>query len=123
MTAILVAYIVVAFVCMTWVVLWEFIKHGNYPEEMEELYTVVGFGFLWPVSVAWELYCEWKHPYPIGYIAPRTEKRDWPLKCPTCGDARVIYHAGKWLNMSAPDPMGAEIQNCPGCGDKLGPIA
>lgn len=119
MTAILIAYIIVSIVCMLWTLGREFILHGNYPEEMAELYTVVGFGFLWPVSIPWELYCE--HKYPVGYD-PRSPQDNWPLKCPTCGDTRVIYHAGKWLNMSAPDPMGAEIENCPGCGDKLGPI-
>lgn len=123
MTALLIAYVVVAFICMAWVTLSEFVKHGSYPEEMEEVYTVVGFGFLWPVSIAWELYCE--HKYPIGYDAGppkedvKTKLAGEGLACPVCGDLRVVKHGDKWLDMSASEPDEASIKDCPGCRSKL----
>lgn len=135
MTALLVAYVVVAFICMVVVTLSEFIKHGTYPEEMEELYTVVGFGFLWPVSIAWELYCEWKHPPPvIGRLTEEDLDRAVNgsvihTKCIHCGDVRVIYSdfksatkgylSPRWWQFC--DGIQAECSTCPYCGKELPP--
>jgi hypothetical protein len=60
MSTILDAYFVVSIVCAMWVLLRGYITHSRFPEEMEELYVYVGFGFLWFVSVPWTLYEEYQ---------------------------------------------------------------
>lgn len=128
MTAILVAYIVVSIVCIFWMC----VRDWSFPDEMEDLYTVVGFGFLWPVSIGWELYCEWKHQHPIGYddLSNEVSGSVTQTCCPHCGDVRVIfceyksftrgYLSPRWWTFVRGEPE--EIVSCPYCNKEL-PIA
>lgn len=97
MNAVIVAYFLVSIVATLWAMERDYIVKGIWPEDMEDVYIYVGFGFLWFVSVPWALWTELQYKEPIGQVSDAeiehlmSATKDNKSSCVFCGDLRVLY--------------------------------